>query len=102
MGLRPTQVMKNALRPATALPRSFALPFVIPTEAKRSGGICSSTDLSWKCVSQSAYSTANWMVFIEVGADGGSGSGLRSRVGKTENCRHMSYQLHHATRFLLI
>ena len=28
---------------------SAALPFVIPTEAKRSGGICSSTDPSWKC-----------------------------------------------------
>jgi hypothetical protein len=28
---------------------SAALPFVIPTGAKRSGGICSSTDLSWKC-----------------------------------------------------
>src|ERR1700733_7849960 len=28
-----------------------ALPFVIPTEAKRSGGICSSTDPFWKCFS---------------------------------------------------
>ncbi len=27
------------------------LPFVIPTEAQRSGGICSSADLSWKCFS---------------------------------------------------
>jgi hypothetical protein len=45
----PPKVMKNALCPATALHGSVALPFVIPTEAKRSGGICSSADLSWKC-----------------------------------------------------
>jgi hypothetical protein len=25
----------------------LTLPFVIPTEAQRSGGICSSTDPSW-------------------------------------------------------
>jgi tetratricopeptide (TPR) repeat protein len=43
--------MKNALCPATILHGSFAVPFVIPTEAKRSGGICSSADLSWKCFS---------------------------------------------------
>ena len=30
---------------------SATLPFVIPTEAKRSGGICSSADVSWKCFS---------------------------------------------------
>jgi hypothetical protein len=51
MGLRPTQGDENALCPATALHGSFGLPFVIPTEAKRSGGICSSADLSWKCFS---------------------------------------------------
>jgi hypothetical protein len=38
------------------------------------------------------------MVLVEVGADGGSGSGLRNRIGKKEKRRHMSYQLHHATR----
>jgi hypothetical protein len=36
MGLWPTKVVKNALCPATALPGSFALPFVIPTEAEGS------------------------------------------------------------------
>jgi acetate kinase len=40
--------MKNAFRPATAFYGSVALPFVIP---KRSRGICSSADLSWKCFS---------------------------------------------------
>src|ERR1700733_2382920 len=34
---------------ASNLNGSVALPFVIPTEAKRSGGICSSADPSWKC-----------------------------------------------------
>ncbi len=35
--------------PVSNLKESATLPFVIPTEAKRSGGICSSTDPSWKC-----------------------------------------------------
>jgi hypothetical protein len=47
----PPKEMKNACRPATALYGSAALPFVIPTGAKRSGGICSSADLSWICFS---------------------------------------------------
>jgi hypothetical protein len=33
---------------ATKLHWKSVLPFVIPTEAKRSGGICSSAELSWK------------------------------------------------------
>ncbi len=51
MGLRPTQGDENALVQLPLLYETVALPFVIPTEAKRSGGICSSTDLSWKCFS---------------------------------------------------
>ena len=47
----PPKVMKNAFCSATAFHGNAALPFVIPTEAKRSGGICSSADLSWKCFS---------------------------------------------------
>jgi hypothetical protein len=34
-----------------------ALPFVIPTGAQRSGGICSSADTSWKCFSLSLQNT---------------------------------------------
>jgi hypothetical protein len=34
---------------------SATVPFVIPTGAKRSGGICSSADHSWKCFSTQAY-----------------------------------------------
>ena len=45
----PPKVMKNASVRQPRLDETVALPFVIPTEAKRSGGICSSTDLSWKC-----------------------------------------------------
>jgi hypothetical protein len=53
-----TEVMKDALCPATALHGSVALPFVIPTEAKRSGEICSSADLSWKCFSTEVMKNA--------------------------------------------
>jgi hypothetical protein len=45
MGHRPTQAEKNALCPAIALHGSFSLPFVTPTEVKRSRAICSSADL---------------------------------------------------------
>jgi len=41
--------------PVTALHGSAALPFVIPTEAQRSGGICSSAHLSWKCFFDRLY-----------------------------------------------
>jgi hypothetical protein len=51
MGLRPAQGDENGFCPATALYGSAALPFVIPSGAKRSGGICSSADLYWKCFS---------------------------------------------------
>jgi hypothetical protein len=44
-------VMNGAFCPATTLNGTAAVPFVIPTGAKRSGGICSSADLSWKCFS---------------------------------------------------
>jgi hypothetical protein len=47
--------MKNLFGPATAVIGGVALSFVIPTEAKRSGGICSSADLSWKCFSTKRY-----------------------------------------------
>jgi hypothetical protein len=40
------KVMKNALGSETTLHIQVALSFVIP---KRSRGICSSADLSWKC-----------------------------------------------------
>ena len=36
---------------------SATLPFVIPTGAWRSGGICSSADLPWKCFRPSAPAT---------------------------------------------
>ena len=36
----PPKVMKNGFCPATALHGSVALPFVISTEAQRSGEIC--------------------------------------------------------------
>jgi hypothetical protein len=39
MGLRPTMVMKNDFCSATSLSGSADLPFVISTEAKRSGEI---------------------------------------------------------------
>jgi hypothetical protein len=38
----PTQSDENGSCPATTLPGSTALPFVISTEAKRSGEICGS------------------------------------------------------------
>ena len=50
MGLRPTQGDEKRLGPATTRYGTVALPFVIPTE-RRSGGICGSADLSWKCFS---------------------------------------------------
>ena len=43
---------------ASNLNGSATLPFVIPTGAERSGGICSSTDPSWKC-----FSTAEGSAF---------------------------------------
>jgi hypothetical protein len=39
MGLRPSQGDKKGSRSATILPGSIALPFVISTEAQRSGEI---------------------------------------------------------------
>ena len=39
----------NVFCPAAALDGSAVLPFVIPTGAKRSGGICGSADSSWEC-----------------------------------------------------
>jgi hypothetical protein len=51
MGLRPTQADEKRFGPTATLYGTVALSFVIPTEAKRSGGICSSADLSWKCFS---------------------------------------------------
>ncbi len=39
------------LPPLSAAEWKRPLPFVIPTEAQRSGGICSSADLSWRCFS---------------------------------------------------
>ena len=47
------KVMKNGSYSATTLPGSTALPFVISTEAQRSGEICGSAVLSWKCFRQS-------------------------------------------------
>jgi hypothetical protein len=47
-GQRPTEADKKLLRLAL---QSVPSRSVIPTVAKRSGGICSSTDLSWKCFS---------------------------------------------------
>src|SRR5271168_1178374 len=46
----PPKVMKNGSCSATTIDGSTALPFVISTEAKRSGEICGSAALSWKCV----------------------------------------------------
>jgi hypothetical protein len=53
MGLRPPKVMKNGFCSATTLNGSVALPFVISTEVpkERSGEICGSAVLSWKCFS---------------------------------------------------
>jgi hypothetical protein len=50
-GLRPTRGDKNGSYSATTLPGSTALPFVISTEAQRSGEICGSAILSWECFS---------------------------------------------------
>src|SRR5580658_7750695 len=47
----PPKVMKNGSYSATTLTGSTALPFVISTEAQRSGEICGSAVLSWKCFS---------------------------------------------------
>ena len=41
----PPKVMKNAFCSATDFHGNAALPFVIPTEAKHSGGIYSTADL---------------------------------------------------------
>ena len=41
--------MKNGSCSATTVPQSTALPFVISTEAQRSGEICGVVVLSWKC-----------------------------------------------------
>jgi hypothetical protein len=46
MGLRPTKVMKNGSCSATTVAGTTALPFVISTEAKRSGEICGPAALS--------------------------------------------------------
>ena len=51
MGLWPTQVMKDGCCSATTVDGGTALPFVISTEAQRSGEICGSAVLSWKCFS---------------------------------------------------
>src|SRR5258706_1905199 len=51
MGPRPTEGDEEHLGPATTLCRTVALSFVIPTGAKRRGGICGSTDPSWECFS---------------------------------------------------
>jgi hypothetical protein len=45
---RPPKLMKNDSYSAATMPRSASLPFVISTEAQRSGEICGSTVLSWK------------------------------------------------------
>jgi hypothetical protein len=45
------KVMKNSFCSATSLPGSTTLPFVISTEAKRSGEIRGSAVSSWKCFS---------------------------------------------------
>jgi hypothetical protein len=47
--LRPPKVMQNGSCSATTLPGSAALPFVISTEAQRSGEICGPAVCSWKC-----------------------------------------------------
>ena len=47
----PPKVMKNGSCSATTLPGRTALPFVISTEAKRSGEICGSAVPSWECFS---------------------------------------------------
>jgi hypothetical protein len=52
MGLRPPKVMKNGSCSAATLARGAALPFVISTEAQRSGEICGSTVPSWECFSR--------------------------------------------------
>ena len=46
----PPKVMKNGSCSATTVDGGTALPFVISTEAQRSGEICGSAVLSWKCV----------------------------------------------------
>ena len=48
--LAPPKVMKNGSCSATTVDGGTALPFVISTEAQRSGEICGSAVLSWKCV----------------------------------------------------
>ena len=45
----PPKVMKNGSCSATTVDGSTALPFVISTEAQRSGEICGSAVPSWKC-----------------------------------------------------
>ena len=45
----PPKVMKNGFCSATTFPGRTALPFVISTGAQRSGEICGSAVLSWKC-----------------------------------------------------
>ena len=47
-----SKVMKSGSRSATTIAGSIALPFVISTGAQRSGEICGSAVLSWKCFSQ--------------------------------------------------
>ncbi len=47
----PPKAMKNRFSSATTLSGSATLPFVISTEAQRSGEICGSAALSWKCFS---------------------------------------------------
>jgi hypothetical protein len=46
--LRPPKVMQNGSCSATTLPGSAAFPFVISTEAQRSGEICGPAVCSWK------------------------------------------------------
>ena len=67
MGLRPAQGDEKCFCSATTLNGSAALPFVISTEAERSGEICGSAALSWEC-----FSTVESWVFgpLKVMKDG--------------------------------
>ena len=47
----PPKLMKNGSCSATTVDGGTALPFVISTEAQRSGEICGSAVPSWKCFS---------------------------------------------------
>jgi hypothetical protein len=73
--------MRNGSCSPTTVPGSTALPFVISTEAQRSGEICGSAVLPWKCFS--GLSGPHWIISGAVEA--GVSKALESQATALDN-----------------